>query len=241
MATTNKTPHYNLPQWVGTDITSWMGDLNPAFSTIDTNIFTAVSSAANAQRIASNASTTANSVASDVTANTNSINKLNTNVDVLTQQVNAVVQKTDNLVSYNAPIELMTLGSYLSNFNPSISGSNSAKYRTFNIGGLIGVNVYSLTQIIWTGSPTINDISRVADLNVNQAFQQYVNVFGNRSIFNFGTISYETTNGWFNAPFDYNSQNNSFSLRERMTGTLGATKRVNIIFQGVYFLGMQNT
>lgn len=36
MATSNKTPNYNLPQWVSSDLTSWMGDLNPAFDVIDT-------------------------------------------------------------------------------------------------------------------------------------------------------------------------------------------------------------
>ena len=35
MASTNKTPNYDLPQWVGSDHPTWQGDLNSAFLTID--------------------------------------------------------------------------------------------------------------------------------------------------------------------------------------------------------------
>lgn len=35
MSHTNKTPNYDLPQFIGTDKASWLGDLNPAFSAID--------------------------------------------------------------------------------------------------------------------------------------------------------------------------------------------------------------
>lgn len=35
MASTNKTPNYNLPQWVGSDHPTWQGDLNTAFLNID--------------------------------------------------------------------------------------------------------------------------------------------------------------------------------------------------------------
>ena len=35
MSHTNKTPNYDLPQFIGTDKASWLGDLNPAFLAID--------------------------------------------------------------------------------------------------------------------------------------------------------------------------------------------------------------
>jgi hypothetical protein len=38
MSATNHTTNYNLPQFVGTDKPAWLGDINPAFSTIDTKI-----------------------------------------------------------------------------------------------------------------------------------------------------------------------------------------------------------
>lgn len=36
MSSTNKTPNYNLPSFVGTDKMTWLGDINNAFLTIDT-------------------------------------------------------------------------------------------------------------------------------------------------------------------------------------------------------------
>ena len=38
MSHTNKTPNYDLPQFIGTDKASWLGDLNPAFLAIDTGM-----------------------------------------------------------------------------------------------------------------------------------------------------------------------------------------------------------
>ena len=38
MSHTNHTTNYNLPQFIGSDKASWLGDLNPAFETIDTNM-----------------------------------------------------------------------------------------------------------------------------------------------------------------------------------------------------------
>ena len=68
MASTNKTPNFNLPQFLGTDKASWLGDINPAMVTIDsqmqlnkTNANQAISSASNAVTVANGASSTANS------------------------------------------------------------------------------------------------------------------------------------------------------------------------------------
>ena len=68
MASTNKTPNFNLPQFLGTDKASWLGDINPAMFTIDsqmqlnkTNANQAISSASNAVTVANGASSTANS------------------------------------------------------------------------------------------------------------------------------------------------------------------------------------
>ena len=38
MSSTNHTTNYNLPQYVGSDKPAWLGDINPAFSTIDTQM-----------------------------------------------------------------------------------------------------------------------------------------------------------------------------------------------------------
>lgn len=48
MGHTNQTANYNLPQFVGTDKPSWLGDINAAFAAIDTAIAAAASEASTA-------------------------------------------------------------------------------------------------------------------------------------------------------------------------------------------------
>ena len=48
MGHTNSTANYNLPQFIGTDKPSWLGDINNAFSAIDTAIANAASTATTA-------------------------------------------------------------------------------------------------------------------------------------------------------------------------------------------------
>lgn len=48
MGHTNQTANYNLPQFVGTDKPSWLGDINDAFAAIDTAIAAAATEASTA-------------------------------------------------------------------------------------------------------------------------------------------------------------------------------------------------
>lgn len=57
MSSTNKTEHYNLPQWIGTDKPTFLGDFNGAFLSIDQGVYEAKALAENASEIASQANT----------------------------------------------------------------------------------------------------------------------------------------------------------------------------------------
>lgn len=74
MSHTNKTPNYELPQFIGTDKASWLGDLNPAFLAIDTGMQSnkvsaqaAEVSAGEASALAQSANSVANSANSSAT------------------------------------------------------------------------------------------------------------------------------------------------------------------------------
>lgn len=74
MSHTNKTPNYDLPQFIGTDKASWLGDLNPAFLAIDTGMQAnkvaaqaAEVSAEEASALAQSANSVANSANSSAT------------------------------------------------------------------------------------------------------------------------------------------------------------------------------
>ena len=72
MSYTNSTPNYNLPQWIGTDKPTFLGDFNGAFSAIDT----AMKDNADASSAATSTANAANATA--VSANTNANTALNT-------------------------------------------------------------------------------------------------------------------------------------------------------------------
>ena len=68
MSHTNATSHYSLPQFVGTDIPTWLGDFNSAMTAIDNGINSAATSASGAATTAAQASTDAAAAASSATS-----------------------------------------------------------------------------------------------------------------------------------------------------------------------------
>ena len=55
MSSTNKTEHYNLPQFIGSDIPTWLGDFNSAMTAIDSGINAAAKAASGAATTAAQA------------------------------------------------------------------------------------------------------------------------------------------------------------------------------------------
>lgn len=116
MATTNHTPHYNLPQWATGDKVGILANLNPAFDTIDTNLFeavtdseAAVNTANNASQLATSASQAINELQPDVLKNEadiltlqNLVNSLQTSLknsttwDTLTVVLNSLIIDTSS-------------------------------------------------------------------------------------------------------------------------------------------------
>lgn len=85
---TNETTNYDLPQFIGTDKPTWLGDFNTAMSAIDTGM------AANASDISSlgtrvtNAEGIASQASSDVSTLTSTVNTLSGNVTTVTTTAN---------------------------------------------------------------------------------------------------------------------------------------------------------
>lgn len=135
MSSTNKTPNYELPQFVANDVPSWLGDFNQAMSKIDTqmkandskaqsaetNAENANSSATQALETANQANTTANG------ANTNATNALslattaNDNASTAKQNAETAVQ-TANSASGNASSALSMAQNANTNANKALNG-----------------------------------------------------------------------------------------------------------------------
>lgn len=101
MGSTNKTAHYELPQFVANDKPSWLGDINQAMEDIDTGIYGAKSSADGAQQTANNA------VAGVASAGTR-MDGIQTQLDTVATQANqtatTVTQHTSNIATNSANI-----------------------------------------------------------------------------------------------------------------------------------------
>lgn len=111
MSFTNKTPNYNLPQWLGTDKPSWLVDVNGAFSAIDTAIKNAADSGSGADATAKAALETAQTAK-------------NTANDALTQADEANT-KSDN-ANTTASNAQTAAGTALTNSNSALNKANSA-------------------------------------------------------------------------------------------------------------------
>lgn len=83
MSSTNRTANYNLPQFIGTDKPTWLGDVNPAMSTIDTQM------KANADGV-----TTANGAVTELTTR---VEDAETTVTNLNTRVGTIESQTSNI------------------------------------------------------------------------------------------------------------------------------------------------
>lgn len=102
MATTNHTPHYNLPQWATGDKVGILANLNPAFDTIDTKLFEAVTNSEAAVNTANSASQVATSVNQAVTELSPDVVKNGADILSLQNLVNTLSTKLNAIDSYNS-------------------------------------------------------------------------------------------------------------------------------------------
>lgn len=145
MSSTNKTPNYELPQFVANDVPSWLGDFNQAMSKIDTqmkandskaqsaetNAENANSSATQALETANQANTTANG------ANTNATNALSL---ATTANDNASTAKT------NAQTALQTANTangLASSANSTAQNANTKANKALN-----GLDKFNLNKFV---------------------------------------------------------------------------------------------
>ena len=99
-AHTNATTNYELPQFVGTDKPTWLGDFNEAMSDIDAGMHENASDIASMESDVANAVSTASQASQDVTTLTGTVNTLSGTV--------SSVQTTANNASQTASSALNT-------------------------------------------------------------------------------------------------------------------------------------
>jgi hypothetical protein len=93
MGYTNKTSHYDLPQWIAGDKPSWLGDVNTAMLNIDTAIAGADTSASAAESSAAAANAQVQAQEAKITKNTTDIQALTEQVADVSGVANAALPK----------------------------------------------------------------------------------------------------------------------------------------------------
>lgn len=93
MGYTNKTSHYDLPQWIAGDKPSWLGDVNTAMLNIDTAIAGADASATAAESSAAAANAQVQAQEAKITKNTTDIRALTEQLAGVSGVANAALPK----------------------------------------------------------------------------------------------------------------------------------------------------
>lgn len=142
MAHTNSTENYGLPQWIGTDKPTFLGDFNTAFGTIDTQMkansdaaTTAVATANSADAVATSANTnattalnTANSAATDAATAVSTASTANSTANTAKTNADAALRASAaNTIENLAPAYDPTLTYEVGDLVTYIDAQNSGK------------------------------------------------------------------------------------------------------------------
>lgn len=107
MSYTNKTPNYDLPQYVGTDKPTYLGDFNETMLKIDSalhtnasNIASAGSTAETALNTAQTANTTSNNAQTTASQAQTTATNANTTAESANDMANSAMEDTQKIVDY---------------------------------------------------------------------------------------------------------------------------------------------
>lgn len=164
MSATNKTTYLDLPQFIGTDVPSWLGDFNGAMEKIDTGYN-------NVDIKAGQAASTANSASSKADINTQSITSINAELTTLKK----AVQNYDNILNFKtvacvpSPNNLNDTSSMImtQNTNKTLA---SLKFNATMSYPLSNPSKYVFTWSADGGTTTFYDLFTIEDncFNLNQ-------------------------------------------------------------------------
>lgn len=232
MASTNKTTHYDLPQWIGTDKPTFLGDLNGAFSTIDTQLYTAVTNAENAN----DSATAAASAVGDMQDDVNDLKTWKTTASSAISGLQNSVSGLTPVISSAAAL-YVGLGQFLNGYSPVLDESTLME-RLITIGNLRMLNIYGNIGINLTGDPTIEFICNgVPDIQLNNIFNKYA-IATTRKFYSVANMMLRTSEGIQVIPLTLGSDGSATKLYVAVqgTGTLESSAEIYIDFQALLVL-----
>lgn len=164
MSATNKTTYLDLPQFIGTDVPSWLGDFNGAMEKIDTGYN-------NVDIKAGQATSTANSASSKADVNSNAIQSINAEL----KTIKKAVQNYDNILNFKAVNCVISPNNLESSSSAYMYQNTNKTLSTFCMNvqfknPLPNPTKYVFTWSVGGGTTTFFDIVTIEDncFNLNQ-------------------------------------------------------------------------
>lgn len=153
-ASTNKTTNYELPQFVGTDKPTWLGDFNGAMATIDAGMHENATDISDMASDVASASSAASQASSDVASLSSTVSSLSSDVSTATT--------TANNAQSTATSALNT-----ANTANGKADTNASAITTINsnIAGLQGT-------ILWT-NPNVNNSFAGQTVTLSESLANY--------------------------------------------------------------------
>ena len=159
MAHTNQTEHYTLPQFIGSDIPSWLVDVNQAYTAIDSAIYAAKNTADVASNTAGSANTLAQNAKQAAEAATATANSAKAIAEGNTAQIADVSKKAGNwILGQVIAIGTSTLTVTNANIHPSSIIDVYYSQESMATGAEAGI-----TYEVAEGSITFNLASSAAE------------------------------------------------------------------------------
>ncbi len=164
MSATNKTTYLDLPQFIGTDVPSWLGDFNGAMEKIDTGYN-------NVDIKAGQATSTANSASSKADVNSTAIQSINAELETIKK----AVQNYDNILNFKDVQCVISPNNLESSSSAYMYQNTNKTLSTFSMNVQFKYPLPNPTKYVFTwsvggGTTTFFDIVTIEDncFNLNQ-------------------------------------------------------------------------
>ena len=164
MSATNKTTYLDLPQFIGTDVPSWLGDFNGAMEKIDTGY--------NKVDIKTGqAAATANSASSKADINTQSITSINAELETLKN----AVQNYDNILNFKSVTCVPSPNNLKDNSSMIMTQNTNKTLASLKFNAAMAYPLSNPSKYVFTwagsgGTSTFYDLFTIEDncFNLNQ-------------------------------------------------------------------------
>ena len=182
-SSTNKTTNYDLPQFVGTDKPTWLGDINEAMADIDAGMHANATDISNMASDVAAASAAASQASQDVSSLTSTVNTLSGNVQTATTTANNAQQtatsalNTANTANGKADTNASSISTINTNIGDLTNLTTTDKTSLVNAINEIESQELGITgHILWT-NPDATQIFNAQNITLNSSDYDELEIF----------------------------------------------------------------